>query len=48
MGKFEEALDELIDDHIAGPETRDEVISALELKLMALREQAEDEDEDEE
>jgi len=47
---FDEKLGDLIGDHLEtlGPksakELRDEIISAIELQLMALREEADDED----
>jgi hypothetical protein len=40
---FEERLNALVDEFIAGPDTRQEVISALELVLMRLKEEAADE-----
>jgi hypothetical protein len=38
---FEERLDELIADFVAGRETREEAISALELATMRLKEEQE-------
>ena len=37
---FEEALDDLINQYAGKPGWRDTVVSALELRLMALKEEA--------
>jgi len=42
MPTFEDRLMDLIAEYVAGPESLDEVISVLELRLMALREEAEE------